>query len=206
AASYPETIQVVANLEFTTSQLPDAMVGTPYAADLSAFITGGTAPYTISAVSNVDGLSINSAGAVSGTPGGATTLKIDLTVTDSTKPVPLVGQFQLQLRVKPSALVVDWVTTQLRYVDFPSVFHSMQTVNSQPTTGIGPYTYSIVSGSLPSTSINGLSLNSSTGEISGAVSYCNSTFDFTVQVQSADGQTAAHDFSMVCNTTNGTIG
>ncbi|HZP53401.1 putative Ig domain-containing protein [Actinocrinis sp.] len=206
AASYPETIQVVANLEFTTSQLPDATVGTPYAADLSAFITGGTAPYTISAVSNVDGLSINSAGAVSGTPGGATTLKIDLTVTDSTKPVPLVGQFQLQLRVKPSALVVDWVTTQLRYVDFPSVFHSMQTVNSQPTTGIGPYTYSIVSGSLPSTSINGLSLNSSTGEISGAVSYCNSTFDFTVQVQSADGQTAAHDFSMVCNTTNGTIG
>lgn len=205
-ASYPETIQVVVNLQVTTSQLPDATVGTVYNADLTDFITGGTAPYTISSLSNVNGLSISSVGVVSGTPDAATTEDFSLTVTDSTKPVPLTGQFQIKLRIKPSTLVVDWVTSPLRYVNYPSSPYSAPTVNTQPTTGTGPYTYSIVSGGLPSTSINGLSLDSSTGTISGGVSYCDSTFDFTVQVQSADGQTATHEFSMWCNTTDGTNG
>ncbi|MGH8979626.1 MAG: Ig domain-containing protein, partial [Acidimicrobiales bacterium] len=57
----------------------------------------------------------------------------------------------------------------------------------QVTGGIAPYTWSVTSGTLPP----GLSLKSSSGEISGAERAVDGVFVFTVQVKDADGKTAS---------------
>jgi hypothetical protein len=62
------------------------------------------------------------------------------------------------------------------------------------TGGNGVYTWSIVAGSLPA----GLSLNPSTGEISGTPSTA-ATSNFTVQVQSGEGQTDTQALSITVN-------
>lgn len=64
--------------------------------------------------------------------------------------------------------------------------------------GVPPYTWSIVSGALP----DGLSLNASTGEISGVVPDTESTgaYSFTVEVEDAKGQTKQRAFSISVGT------
>jgi len=63
-----------------------------------------------------------------------------------------------------------------------------------PIGGAGPYTWSIVSGALP----DGLTLNSSTGKITGVVPVSESLgyYGFTVEVEDARGLTAQRAFSI----------
>jgi uncharacterized protein (TIGR03437 family) len=78
------TIRIAAAaLVITTASLPNGNVGDPYTATLAA--TGGTPPYTWSVASGAlpNGLSIDSAGLISGTPATAGTPSVILQVTDS---------------------------------------------------------------------------------------------------------------------------
>ena len=79
---------------FTTTRLPNAIVGQPYSFVLHA--TGGIAPYTWTATGLPDGLSLDpTTGALTGTPTDAGQATITVTVTDSEDPVTDTLAFRL---------------------------------------------------------------------------------------------------------------
>ena len=63
--------------------------------------------------------------------------------------------------------------------------------------GIAPYSWSVISGSLP----NGITLNRSTGVIAGSVSQAGA-FTFTAQVTDASAHTAARQLTLTATTSN----
>ncbi|MFZ3089142.1 MAG: PQQ-dependent sugar dehydrogenase [Nitrospirota bacterium] len=71
----------------------------------------------------------------------------------------------------------------------------------QATGGVQPYTWSITNGSLP----NGLTLNSSTGNISGTPT-AQGTSTFTIQVTDANSQTNSSQFSLTINNSSDGVG
>ena len=82
AASFDYSLTINATLGIGTASLPNGQVGVGYSTTLSP--TGGTAPYTWSAVSGMPpGLSINGAGKIAGTPTLAGTYNVAVTVTDA---------------------------------------------------------------------------------------------------------------------------
>jgi putative Ig domain-containing protein/Big-like domain-containing protein len=100
--SKPESIDVFDPLEVTQPQLT-VTAGTSVSQDLSADVSGGRAPYTFNA-NQIDGLSVSSAGLISGTPdapcpGGGTTQQIDEGVFQVTCPSTT---FHTQLTVTDS--------------------------------------------------------------------------------------------------------
>ena len=92
------------NVSITTTTLPNAAINTAYSQTLSAF--GGTTPYTWSVDSGSTlpaGLTLSSAGVLSGTPTAAGTDTFSVTVTDSSSPVTTA--------TKSLSLVVSSVAT-----------------------------------------------------------------------------------------------
>lgn len=79
-----ENFIVVAQLAITTASLPGGSLGVAYSATLAA--TGGQTPYTwsVSAGSLPAGLSLSSAGVISGTPTAPGTASFTVQVVDST--------------------------------------------------------------------------------------------------------------------------
>ncbi|TQD48242.1 putative Ig domain-containing protein, partial [Marilutibacter aestuarii] len=80
--AYSLTI-AAASVALAPASLPPGMVGTAYAATLSA--NGGTAPYTFAVTAGVlpPGVSLSSSGAMSGTPATAGSFNFTVTTTDS---------------------------------------------------------------------------------------------------------------------------
>ncbi len=174
-ASAPLSITVNATLSqltITTTTLPSGTQNSPYNANLAA--TGGVTPYTWSIVSGSlpSGLSLNSStGAIAGTPSGAGASNFTVKVTDSNTP-PATATQPLSITISP-AVPLSISTTTL-----PA--GTAGTAYSAPITAIGgvyPYTWSVISGSLPS----GLTLGSSSGVISGTPQNAGQS-NFTVQV------------------------
>ena len=93
------SITVVTPVAITTSSLPTGFVGVFYSA--SAAATGGTAPYTFSATGLPAGLSMNVAGAITGTPTTAGTTTAAITVTDSTIGTHLTTTVNLSVTINP---------------------------------------------------------------------------------------------------------
>jgi hypothetical protein len=145
-------------LAITTTALPDGAVNSPYSFTLTA--TGGTGPFTWSVATGrlPSGLTLNSAtGLISGTPLTTTGGFITFQVTDSGSPVQTASATLLLNIQSDTTLVLTTVALATGQVGVPY---------SQTLTGIGgklPYTWAITLGSLPP----GLSLNPSTGTISG---------------------------------------
>ncbi|MHC4712244.1 MAG: putative Ig domain-containing protein [Planctomycetota bacterium] len=147
------------DLEITTTSLPNGQVNVAYSETLQA--TGGVTPYTWSVISGSlpAGLSLTaSTGEISGTPTTEETANFTVQVTDSQDPADTDTQ-ALSITIDPEPSGPTITTTSLpdgtRKVDYSAYVEA--------TGGTPPYTWSIVSGSLPT----GLGLNSSTGEISG---------------------------------------
>ena len=155
----------------TTTGLPTAIVNVPYTnAMLQA--NGGTPPYawSITAGTQPPGLVINfTTGAITGTPTAAGTSNFTVKVTDSTKPTALTATTNLSLTVN-GALAIT--TTTLPGGSVGTAYSS----NVQSSGGLGPYTWSVTSGSLPA----GLSMNSN-GNISGTPTAA-ATSNFTITV------------------------
>ncbi|MHC4712533.1 MAG: putative Ig domain-containing protein, partial [Planctomycetota bacterium] len=164
------SITIFEDLVVTTSSLPDGTVGAAYSETVAA--TGGLPPYDWSVVSGnlPAGLSLNSlTGEISGTPTTAETANFTVEVADSANPSDS-DQQALSITIYDD---LD-ITTSILPDGTEGVAYS-QTLAA--TGGLTPYTWSVVSGSLPA----GLSLNSSTGDISGTPTTAE-TANFTVEV------------------------
>ncbi|MGP8244755.1 MAG: beta strand repeat-containing protein [Bryobacteraceae bacterium] len=133
----------------TTSPLANATVGIAYSASFAA--TGGIVPYTWTATGTPPGLSLSSAGILSGTPTAFGAYTLSVTVTDSSR-ISATGSFALT--VSPAALVIT--TTSLPNGTVGVAYSA----GFSATGGVTPYTWSL-SGLPP-----GLS-GSSSGAISG---------------------------------------
>ena len=190
-------LSIVVNpaLSVTTATLPAGVIGTTYpGATLAA--AGGITPYTwsIATGSLPAGLSLNaSTGAISGTPSGTFTgtVSFTVTVTDNESPTKQTASANLSIVISAPPLKVT--TTSLANGSIGTVYTN-QTL--QATGGITPYTWKVTTGSLPS----GLSLNASTGVISGTpTGTFVGTDSFTVTVTDSEtptSQTATANLSI----------
>jgi len=140
----------------TTSPLPDGKVGETYNVSLAA--SGGKAPYswTIESGSLPERLSLSTDGVISGTPTAHGDAELTVRVSDSQEPSDTDTRSFI-LHIDPADLQI--ATSSLP--DGAEGTSYEQTL--QATGGVAPYSWSILSGSLP----DGLILNSGTGTVSG---------------------------------------
>jgi len=144
----------------TTTSLPNGVQNTAYSQTLSA--TGGLPPYTwtIADGSLPPGLTLSTGGLISGIPTEGGTFTFIAQVQDSSTPQQTDTQ-ALSITIIPQ---LNITTTSLPN-GVQNVVYS-QTLSA--TGGVTPYTWSLASGNLPS----GLTLNATTGVISGIPTYC----------------------------------
>jgi hypothetical protein len=160
-------------LTVVTTSLAQGTQNTIYSAMLAA--TGGITPYTwsISTGSLPNGLSLNSGtGAITGTPIGVGTSNFTVQVADSQSP-PATATGQLSITIAP-AVPLSITTTSLPSGTAGSPYNATVAAIG----GVTPYTWSVISGKMP----DGLTLNSSTGAITGTpqnVGTSNLTFQVT---------------------------
>ncbi len=169
------SITVHPPLAITATTLPTGVGSSAYNQTLAA--TGGITPYTWSYTGNLPpGLSLNtSTGAITGTPTTAGTFNFTAKVTDSESPTQSVTA-NLSITVNPPLAIT---TTTLSN----GVVSSAYNQSLAATGGITPYTWSNTGSSPP-----GLSLNASTGAITGSPTTAG-TFNFTAKVTDSESPT-----------------
>ncbi len=163
--------------DITTTSLPDGTVGVSYSETIG--VTGGTAPITFSVLSGSlpGGLSLDtSTGEISGTPTTAGSYSFTIRATDD---AAATDDQALSIDVSPGP--PDITTTSLPDGHVGDAYS--ETISL--TGGVGSITWSVLSGSLPA----GLSLDTSTGEISGTPTTVG-TSSFTIR---ATDTTPDHD-------------
>jgi len=163
-------------LVINPAALPGAVINVPYSTTLTS--VGGKGPFTwaLSSGTLPPGLTISTAGVISGTPTTLGTTSFKVSVTDSQTPVAAVDVATEMITVNPPlSITTSSLTAGAIGVPY--------TASLAASGGVPPYIWSITSGSLPA----GLSLSSS-GAISGTPTN-QETQNFTVQV--SDSQTPA---------------
>ena len=177
AQSAPQTLSITivpATLAITTSSLPTGQVGVTYATTLSA--SGGTKPFTWSITSGTlpAGLILNaSTGAITGTPTTATAgTPLTIQVQDTGSPTQ-TKTANLTLTIAPVTLTIT--TSSLPNGQVNVAYNATLAASG----GTAPFTWSITSGTLPA----GLSLNGSSGVISGTPTAAVSSTPLTFQAQ-----------------------
>ncbi len=160
-------------LGLTTTSLPGGTVGQPYAATLSAI--GGIAGYTFAAMGLPPGISLSTAGNLSGTPKTAAVYTVSVMVTSGA----VTSTASLSLTIaKATPVTISNATLPGGKV---SVAYSQA---FSATGGVPPYTWALSSGALPP----GLSL-SAAGIVSGMPATAN-TYTFGVMATDTAGGTA----------------
>jgi hypothetical protein len=174
-------IAAAGQIEITTTSLPGGVTGTAYSTTLQA--TGGTTPDSWSVTSGTlpSGLALSSAGTISGTPTATGTFSFTVKVTDSTTPTALTATQSLSITISAAGQGQLSLTTSLPGGTLDTPYFDQVLASG----GSYPYTYSVISGSLPP----GLGLNASTGAISGTPATAG-TFSFTVQATDSTTPTA----------------
>jgi hypothetical protein len=180
------TPAVTPALSVGTNDLPEATVNVPYSRTLVA--NGGRPDYTwvVESGSLPAGLSLSQSGTISGAPTTAGTNNFAVRVTDG---VGGSATKNLTLIVKPSAPLTI-TTGQLPRGSVGATY-------SQPIGASGgqtPYTWSRESGNLP----EGLSLNQSTGVISGAPERPGAS-SFVIKLTDATAATVTATLSIIIN-------
>ncbi|HEV2299465.1 MAG TPA: putative Ig domain-containing protein [Candidatus Acidoferrales bacterium] len=177
---YSITIQAPPPLSVATTQLqvPSANLGSPYGFPLAA--SGGIAPITWSITSGTlpPGLSLDSTtGQISGIPTVQNSSPPAFTVTASDSAIPTqTAMASLSIAVG-APLPLSVATTQLP----PGLSATPYSSTLHANGGVGPFTWAITSGILPS----GLSLDSSTGIIFGIPTAVTSA-NFSVKVTDSE--------------------
>ena len=141
--SGPVTITVnPAPLALTTGTLPNGTVGTPYSSTIG--VTGGTAPYTCTITSGTlpAGLALGANCLVSGTPTVAGTATLTVKATDSGNPT-LTTTGQVGITIVAAAPTLTAGNPPAGTVGTP------YTGTIPVTGGTGPYTCTLISGTLP---------------------------------------------------------
>ncbi|MCW2936855.1 MAG: hypothetical protein JWM19_7817, partial [Actinomycetia bacterium] len=181
SATQATSITISAGVSTTFSAPPAAVVGSAYSDTLTA--AGGTAPYTwsVNAGSLPSGITLSSAGVLSGTPTTTGTYSFTVNVIDknngiATTPITLVvgAGLTLTFGTPPSGQVGTAYTDTLTAAG-----------------GTAPYTWSVSAGTLPA----GITLNASTGVLAGTPT-AGGTANFTIKVTDAAGLTATHATSI----------
>jgi hypothetical protein len=166
----------VVPLAITTTSLPSGTVGLAYSGAVAA--TGGTTPYTWSATGLPAGLGINaSTGAITGTPTAAGTSTAMVKVTDAANNTATAS---LSVTIAPAVTPLGVTTTSLPN----GVVGKPYSATLSATGGTPPYTWS--DPPLPA----GLTLNASTGAITGTPTTAG-TFIVTITVTDSVGGTAS---------------
>lgn len=165
-------------LDVTTTFLPNGQVGVPYNVLMAA--TGGAPPYTWAAIEALpDGLLIDSAtGAVSGIPTAEGDFTPRLQVTDSLGAIVDSGTLPVSIASANAVLRVTTTTLPHGQVNQP------YTARFAAIGGTPPYSWAIVSGAIP-----GVSLNPTTGDLTG-VPTTQGSYGLTVMVTDAASGTA----------------
>jgi hypothetical protein len=180
-----------ATLQITSSTLANGLTGTVYQASFSA--TGGTTPYSwsVSSGSLPPGLALSSTGQITGTPTAVGSASFTVKVTDSSSPAQSATK-SFSITVVSSTTPVQIVTTSLPAGQVNSGYSTSLAASG----GTAPYTWSILSGSLPS----GVTL-AANGQISGTPTQA-ATSSVTIQVKdsSSTPQTASKGFSVTIAT------
>ncbi len=176
------TIRIGATLTIVTSSLASLRTGVASPQQLSA--SGGTPPYLWTVVSGAlpAGITLSSAGLISGTPGGTGNYSFTARVTDAG------GIFA----ERTFALAV---TASLGITACPASNATQgQSYGSTPVAAGGqtPYTWTLASGTLP----GGVLFNSTSGGLSG-IPADSGTFPFTLLLTDKAGATATRDCQLV---------
>ena len=177
-------------LAISTTSLPAGQVGAAYSATLAA--TGGVAPYSwaISRGSLPAGLSlVASSGVVSGRPTATvSSTPITFTVTDSSNPARTFST-TLSLTVVPVSFAIT--TTSLAN----GLLGTSYSTTLAASGGTAPLSWSLTAGSLP----NGLTLDGSTGAITGVPTTAANQIPLTFQVQDSSSPVQSRSANLVMN-------
>jgi hypothetical protein len=174
----------------TTTTMPNSVVGANY--NQTVAIAGGHGPFnwSISSGALPTGFSLNAAtGAITGSSSPANAYSLTVKVVDSSNPAQTASQ-ALSISIVNGPLLVTPATLPNGAVNDP---YPSTTLGASG--GLPPYTWAITVGSLPS----GLSLNSSTGAITGAPTGPSTTVNFTAQVTDSTNAKQTGSFSIVVN-------
>ncbi|MFN0170597.1 MAG: putative Ig domain-containing protein [Bryobacteraceae bacterium] len=184
----------------TPALLPEATINRPYSVSFSA--EGGIPPYvwSLDSGSLPSGLALTSPGEIRGIPTALGAFDFTVRIADSTppaatttaraaesganRPAAIAGPFPFRLAVIPPP--VEITTASPLPAAGVGVPYSIVLVATGSQTGI---VFAIVSGALPP----GLSLNSSTGAISGTATLAG-TYEFTVQARDNSGPSSLERF------------
>ncbi|MGH9418148.1 MAG: putative Ig domain-containing protein [Terriglobales bacterium] len=170
--------------------VPLATVGEPYSLTLTA--VNGTSPYTFSVVGSAlpTGLSLSSAGVVSGTPANAAVVTATIQVTDSSVPT-----LTARLPVTITVAALQAASRQL----LPATVGVAYTATITMANGTGPYTPVVVNGTLPP-GINAVqSVATTVGwDLTGTPTQAG-VYNFSVQETDADGLRVVEPFTLVVN-------
>lgn len=174
-------INVLPALTITTAALPSGKAGSEYSAPLEA--TGGSPPYTWSIASGAlpKGLSLNGS-RISGTPASGGKGDFTLRVSDAAG-ASAVKALSIVIESKAPPLAIS--TGSLPDGRTGTAYN--QTVTA--TGGTPPYSWSVISGTLPA----GLTLGA--GQITGTPT-AGGTARFTLQVKDSAGETATGAFTI----------
>lgn len=173
---------VVAPMVLASAPNPAGNVGQAYR--FQPITVSGTSPivFAIASGSLPAGLSLNtSTGLISGVPTTAGTSTFTLRATDANNQIDNLGPFQIRVGATGSALALygDPVLTGT-----VGVSYSFQLGASG---GVQPYTFAVASGTLPS----GISLNASTGLVSGTPTAAATSSNIVLRVNDAAGETVS---------------
>ena len=153
------------------TSVPSGTVAAAYSQTITA--SGGVAPYSFAVTAGAlpAGLTLSSGGVLSGTPTAGGTFNFTITATDSSPfPGPFSGSQAYTLTIAPPTITLP-ATTLADGILGAAYAASI----SAATGGTAPYGYAVTSGALP----NGLTLNASTGAITGTPSALG-TFNFGI--------------------------
>jgi hypothetical protein len=181
SASAALQLSVAPFLTITTASVPSGAVGSSYSVQLLA-VSGDVGPtWSITSGGLPPGISLSNSGLLTGTPTAVGPFSFTVRATTQSPSQEATRSYQI---IVSSALSLTTTTTPqaTRFVPY--------TAPLAAAGGVAPYTWTVLSGNLPT----GLSL-SSAGVISGTPTAV-STSNFTIQVADAGGATASRAFSI----------
>ena len=168
------TITIQAVFQFQSTSLPIATVGVPYSGTISTIGATGPFSWTIISGNLPAGLTLANSNTatvnITGTPKTVGTSTVTIQATNGSG-TPISQSFTISVNPPPSLTITTRTLA-------PGTVGQSYSFQLQAAFGTPPYTWSIVSGSLPP----GLALNNSTGVISGSPTTVGTT-TFYIQVK-----------------------